>query len=256
MPTGYKEYKKMSNHVSASIVLPAINETYSLKQTVEIILNTCRREDICEFFIVLCSKSAPECVMAAHDIHQQVNSNVPVRIYYQKKPFIGAAMQEAFDLVKGTHVVMMSTDLETDPRLVAPFIEKVKEKPDAIVTASRWVRGGSFRGYSPLKLLANFVFQKAIALMFFSKLTDLTYGYRIFPTSLVQRIRWEEAKHPFFLETALKPLRTGTKFYQIPAQWEARTEGESQNSFFKNFAYFRVAFKVRFMSKSKIVKPS
>jgi glycosyltransferase involved in cell wall biosynthesis len=240
-------------NISVSILLPAINETYSLQQTVETILNVCQKEDLCEFFIVLCNKSTSECIKTAEDIKQQVNNSIPVRIYYQKQPFIGSAMREAFDLVKGTHVVMMSTDLETDPAVIPEFIKQIKEHPDDIVTASRWIGNGTFIGYNTIKLIANFIFQKMIALLFWSKLTDITYAYRIFPVPLAQSIRWEETKHPFFLETALKPLRLGVHIHEIPAQWKARTEGESQNSFFKNFDYFRTAFKVRCMKKNKIL---
>ncbi|MDR1897756.1 MAG: glycosyltransferase family 2 protein [Prevotellaceae bacterium] len=239
---------------SVSVVLPAINETYSLKKTVEIIMNTCCKEDICELLIILCDKSTPECVKTAEYI-RQINENVPVGIYYQKEPFIGSAMREAFDLVKGTHVIMMSTDLETDPNIVSEFIELIKNSPEDIITASRWIEDGNFRGYNKVKLILNFIFQKIISWLFFSKLTDLTYAYRIFPVPLVQSINWEETKHPFFLETALKPLRLGVKINEIPAKWNARTEGESQNSFFKNFDYFRVAVKIRFMKKIKILKP-
>jgi glycosyltransferase involved in cell wall biosynthesis len=244
----------MSKQISVSILLPAINETYSLRQTVEKILSGCRKEEICEFFIVLCNKSTPECIKTAEEIKQQTDSLIPVRIYYQKQPFIGAAMREAFDLVKGTHVVMMSSDLETDPAVIPNFISQVKKCPNNIVTASRWIGSGTFSGYNHVKLIANFIFQKIISLLFWSKLTDATYGYRIFPVPLVQNIRWTEVKHPFFLETALKPLRLGVKIDEIPAQWKARTEGESQNSFFKNFDYFRVALKVRCMKKSKILR--
>jgi glycosyltransferase involved in cell wall biosynthesis len=241
-------------NISVSIVLPAINETYSLQQTVEIILNVCQKEDLCEFLIVLCNKSTSECIKMAEDIKQQVNNSIPVEIYYQKQPFIGPAMREAFNLVKGTHVVMMSTDLETDPAIIPDFITQIKKYPEDIVTASRWIGDGRFNGYNTIKLIANFIFQKIISLLFLSKLTDLTYGYRIFPVPLVQSIRWEETKHPFFLETALKPLRLGVHIHEIPAQWKARTEGESQNSFFKNFDYFRTAFKVRCMKKNKILQ--
>lgn len=55
-----------------------------------------------------------------------------------------------------------------------------------------------------------------------------------------------------FLETALKPLRLKVKFTEIPANWVARTEGESQNSFWENFKYFRIVFKVRFAKRSII----
>jgi glycosyltransferase involved in cell wall biosynthesis len=244
----------MSTQVSVSIILPAINETYSLQQTVEKILSTCRKEELCEFFIVLCNKSTPACIKTAEKIKQQVSSLVPVSVYYQKQPFIGSAMREAFDLVKGTHVVMMSSDLETDPAVIPDFINHIKKSPDNIVTASRWIGSGAFSGYNGVKLIANFIFQKIISLLFWSTLTDATYGYRIFPVPLVQNIQWEETKHPFFLETALKPLRLGVNIDEIPAQWKARTEGESQNSFFRNFDYFRAAFKIRCMKKSKILR--
>jgi glycosyltransferase involved in cell wall biosynthesis len=244
----------MNTRVSVSVILPAINETYSLRQTVETILAACRKEELCEFFIVLCNKSTPGCIKTAEEIRQQVNRLVPVRIYYQKQPFIGSAMREAFDLVKGTHAVMMSTDLETDPAIVPDFIDSIKKCPDSIVTASRWIGNGSFTGYNTVKFIANYLFQKIISLLFLSKLTDATYGYRIFPVALVQSIRWEETKHPFFLETALKPLRLGVKMEEIPARWNARTEGESQNSFFGNFDYFRVAFKIRWIKKSEILR--
>jgi len=238
---------------SVSVILPAINETYSMTETVNIILDTCKKEDVCEFFIVLCSKSTPDCVKTAETIRDS-DCGVPVEIYFQKKPFIGMALREALELVKGSHFIMMSTDLETDPNVVSKMIEDEKKNPDGIVTVSRWIKGGGFKGYSKIKLIANYIFEKMIAWLFFSKCTDLTYAYRIFPTDLMRSISWEEEKHPFFLETVLKPIRLGVKLTEVPGKWEARTEGESQNSFFENFLYFRTAFRIRFMKKEKILK--
>jgi glycosyltransferase involved in cell wall biosynthesis len=238
---------------SVSVVLPAVNETYSLRETVRVILDTCDPEDLREFFIVLCDRSTRECVQTAESIRDE-GGRVPVVIYYQQKPFIGMALREAFERVEGTHVVMMSTDLETDPGLVSKFIELEKKRPDGIVTASRWIEGGKFEGYSRVKYILNFVFQKLVSLLFLTACTDMTYAYRIFPAALVRSIRWEETRHPFFLETALKPLRLGVKFTEIPAQWKARTEGDSQNSFLRNFAYFKTEFKIRFMRKKDILR--
>ena len=42
--------------------------------------------------------------------------------------------------------------------------------------------------------------------IFLTKLSDMTYGFRIFPSDLVKEIKWQELKHPFLLETILKPL--------------------------------------------------
>lgn len=243
----------MSEFKNVSIIIAALNETSSLKKTADVILETCNKEDLSEIFIVLCKRSTPECVRTAEEI-QKSSKDVPVTIYYQKKPFIGPAYQEAFMLVKGSHLVMMSADLETPPELIQKFIELAKQTPNKIVSASRWIKGGGFEGYSKFKWLCNYIFQKLITVIFFCRNTDLTYAYRIFPTELMQKINWEETKHPFFLEATLKPLKLGVKIIEIPALWKARDEGESVNGFFNNFAYFKTVFHVRFMKKSDILK--
>ncbi len=71
---------------------------------------------------------------------------------------------------------------------------------------------------------------------------------------LVQSIRWEELRHPFLFEALVKPLRLGVQVIEIPSAWKARTEGESKNTFFYNFAAFRTGFKTRFSSKRSILK--
>ena len=85
------------------------------------------------------------------------------------------------------------------------------------------------------------------------KLTDITFGYRLAPTELKQKIKWEELKHPFFLETALKPIRLKVKIHEIPSNWAARVEGESQNSLLQTFKYLKIAFKVKFEKKSELL---
>lgn len=239
---------------NVSILLPAMDETYSLEQTVQIICSECDKPDLAEIIIILCDRTTPKCRETAEQLVRQYEHDLKIYIYNQKRPFVGCAVQEGLDLATGSHVVMMSSDLETDPHLIAHFIDLAKESPDKIITASRWIKGGGFHNYNKVKLVCNIIFEKIIAIFFGVKLSDLTFGYRCFPTGLMQSIAWEESKHPFFLETALKPLRLGVEFVEVPAKWEARTEGESQNSFFANFKYFRTAWHVRFMPNTEILR--
>ncbi len=239
---------------NVTILLPAMDETYSLKETVEIILNTCRHRDLAEFIIILCDRTTPECRAVAESLVQKYAGTVPVTIHDQTLPFVGGAIREGIDLARGSHVVMMSTDLETDPHVIRTFIKGAKKYPDRIITASRWKKGGGFENYSKIKWICNLIFEKTIAFFYLTYLSDLTYAYRIFPTKLMQRIGWEELKHPFFLETALKPLRLGVKFAEVPAHWKARTEGNSQNTFLANFRYFKTAWHNRFLTPEQILK--
>lgn len=237
-----------------SIILPAMDETYSLKQTVDIILQTCRIEDIEEIIIVLCDRSSEETWKTAENLVSVNNSKVRIYIHKQELPFVGGAVREGIDLANGSHLIMMSSDLETDPNIVSQFIELSKQNPQKIITASRWRKGGGFKDYNRIKLICNMIFERLIGLLYLTRLSDLTYAYRIFPSILMKRIKWEELKHPFFLETALKPLRLGTEFIEVPAHWKARTEGVSQNSFWANFKYFKTAWHNRVISKKKILK--
>jgi len=243
----------MSKFDSVSILIPALNETYLLRQTFEIILDTCNKSDIEELIVILCERSTPACIKTAEQIKNDYEA-YPIKIYFQKNPSIGTAYQEAFNLSKGSHIIMTAADMDMDPYVISKFIEKSKMSPERIILASRWIPGGEFHGYDRLKLVLNYIFQKILDVLFLTKLTDMTYGFRLYPASLMKSIKWEEAKHPFFLETSLKPLRLGTKFVEIPAIWNVRTEGTSVISIWSCFKYFKTVFHVRFMKKRDIFK--
>ena len=240
----------MSAFESASVILPVLNETDSLRRTVEIIEATCARE-VGEYIIVVCERTRPESLVVCREITQALSERGT--LHFQKRPFVGGAIRDGFDLARFSHVVMMSSDLETDPALVQTMVKAAAEHPEGIATASRWIAGGKFEGYRPIKLVANYLFQKMLSVLYGTRLSDLTYAYRIFPRPLVRGIRWQELKHPFFLETALKPLRLGVTLREIPAKWKARDVGGSVNPFMANFAYFRVAFTTRFCPRDRLL---
>jgi glycosyltransferase involved in cell wall biosynthesis len=244
-------YPRTETFESATIILPVINETYSLEQTIDTVLES-SRADIRELLIVVCSRTTPESLETIRRLADRLGELVVV--HHQTLKFLGGAMREAFDLARGSHAIMMASDLETDPALVHRLIGEARAAPDIIVTVTRWRAGGGFQDYSRVKLGANWIFQKLFSLLYGTKLSDMTYAYRIFPTRLLQAIRWEELRHPFLFETMVKPLRLGVRAIEIPGVWRARTEGESQNSFARNFEYFRVGLRVRFAAPRDLLR--
>jgi glycosyltransferase involved in cell wall biosynthesis len=236
--------------MTVTAILPVIDETASLRETVEVLLAENRRE-ISEILIIACQRTTPAALAVAEELGREHGGLLQVR--FQQRPFLGGAMRDAFDWASGSHVLMMASDLETDPATVKELIGKAKDGYD-IVTATRWKGGGGFRGYDPLKLFLNGTFQTIFRIFYGTALSDLTFGFRIFKREWVKTIAWEELRHPFLLETILKPLRLGARVTEIPSPWRARTEGESHNSFWRNFVYFRIAFKTRFRSKRKLLR--
>jgi glycosyltransferase involved in cell wall biosynthesis len=247
------DYPRVERFESASIVLPVINETTSLRQTVEIILRDVKRELLRELIIVVCQKTTPEAMATIAQLQNELGELVVV--LHQRRPFLGGALRDAFDAARGSHVVIMGSDLETNPNELHLLIAAEQKNPAGIVTTSRWIRGGAFHGYSTVKLVCNWIFQRFFSALYLTHLTDMTFGYRIMPTRLVQAIEWEELRHPFNLECMIKPLRLGVPATEIPSVWHPRIEGESQNPFFRNFEYFRIGLKVRFARKAAFLKP-
>ncbi len=247
-------FPQVERFESASIILPVMNETTSLRQTVDIILRDVKREDIKELLIVVCQRTTPESMAAVREIEKTLGDLVVV--LHQKRPFLGGALRDGFDAARGSHVMIMASDLETNPNEAGQLIEEARRNPSSVVSTSRWIGGGAFHGYSRIKLICNWIFQRFFSLLFLTRLSDMTFGYRIFPAQLVRAIRWEEVRHPFNLECILKPLRLGVPVSEIPTVWHARIEGESQNPFFRNFEYFRIGLKVRFARKRSFLLQS
>lgn len=246
---------KIKKLKDVTIILPAVNETFSFEETVEIILQECSKEDIKELIAVVCKKTTKESLASIYKMKSRCEqAGYTFLILWQKRPFAGGAVRDAIDIASGSHLIMMSTDLETDPHIVSKLIETEKKNPGDITTASRWLQKSNFVGYDRKKYFLNFCFQKIFSLYYGVNLTDMTYAFRIFPTILMKRIQWEELKHPFYLETALKPIRLGIPFHEIPAKWTSRQEGESQNSFLQTFAYVIPALRIRFYSKKRILR--
>ena len=236
--------------VKASVILPVINETFSLKKTVDIIVaeNNVSLEEI---LIVIAEKTKKESLDTIDGLKKQHPSLI--KIHKQIMPYLGGALREAFEISQGTHIVVMASDLETDPKSVKELIKKAEEGHD-IVAASRWQKGAHFKGYNPVKLILNKIYQILFKLLYKTDSTDLTFAFRIYKAEVLKNIKWEELQHPFLLECLIKPLRLGYKAVEIPSSWAARKEGESQNTFWRNFSYISLGLKVFFMSKDEIAK--
>lgn len=234
---------------SLSVVLPTLNETTSLTHTIDCLVRDLR-SDLAEIIVVVCERTTPEtlaCAEAAVARHPDL-----VGVHWQELPYFGGAVRKAFDVSTGSHTILMAPDLETKPEDAPVLVAAAKAHPEAVITASRW-KGGGFEGYNPVKLVANWLFQRIFAVLYMTNLSDMTFGYRILPTHLTKTIRWEELRHPFVLETIVKPLRLGVPVVEVPTSWTARVEGESVNPFMRNFEYFRPGLRVRFMRREAIL---
>jgi glycosyltransferase involved in cell wall biosynthesis len=236
-----------SKPIAVSVIMPVMDETVSLRETVQTVMDENPHTNIHEIICVVSQFTLPESLAVCRELEEIYPGVVWTR--QQDRPYLGGALQDAFDWATGSHIMLMASDLETDPHAATALIARAQDGWD-IVATTRWT-GGGFQGYNPIKLVANWLFQKSIAMLYRTKLTDLTFGYRIWRTELLRGHAWEELRHPFLLECLLRPLLRGATSTEIPVRWTARKEGESHNPFWRNFLYFRIAFKLWLCDRRK-----
>ena len=143
----------------------------------------------------------------------------------------------------GNFVALMAADLETEPAAVDRMVEKLLQTGCDGVIANRWLPGGGFTNYDPVKFLLNWIFQKMFMLLFWTKLGDLTFGFKILSKKITDSIDWQGTLHEICIETTIKPIKQGYRLEQIPSVWVGRKEGTSVNTFLKNFRYVDMALK-------------
>jgi glycosyltransferase involved in cell wall biosynthesis len=221
--------------------VPTVDEVVSLEKTCEILIQKVPAQDLASILIIVGKPTTDATRRKAQELANKYNV---IQIIEQELPYLGGALQTGIKHVNSSHLVIMGSDLETNPEDIDQLINKAKLHPDYIIATSRWINGRRIRGYNPIKLVCNWLFQQLMVLMFKAQLTDWTFGYRVMPSRLVQSIQWNENRHAFNLECLLVPLQQGCKVLEIPTSWVPRSEGSSQNSFFLNFIYFRTAIKI------------
>ncbi len=223
-----------------SVVMTVYSETSLLVQSVELIRKQLSQWAH-EILVVVHPKSSPECLALCEELGQQSD----IRIITQgPRSGIGWAYREAIPYITGTHALIMSSDLETNPNDAAALARKAEETRADIVCASRWMKGGGFSGYDPLKLVLNYGFNLIFRTLYRTSIHDITFGYKLIKTEVLRSIQWEYGTHEFCAELLLKPLRAGYTVAEIPTRWIKRPEGDSKMTFVRNFRFVSAAWKI------------
>jgi dolichol-phosphate mannosyltransferase len=224
-----------------SVVLPVFSETATVEEIVRLLAELLGSA-LLEVVIVLSPRSAP----ASREVCGRLSAMDPrVRLHVQEvNPGLGNAVREGYALTRGNLVLNMDSDGEMEMRSVGRMLEEMERTGAALVVASRWMKGGGFSGYSPLKYVLNFVFQQIFRLLFLTRIHDLTYGYKLMRGELARGIAWRSTLHEIACETTLAPMRLGVPVSEVPTRWTARTAGASKNTFLRNFRYLWTALRI------------
>lgn len=234
-----------------SIMMGAVTEVETLRQTVNTLLSICDHKDLKEIIICYSDRSTKESLEVCRELKEN-ESDVPIVVMKQTRPYM-ASVNDTIDASRGSHCLLVASDMALDLDTVPVLIEKAKKEPEVIHSVSRWMKGCKFYGYGKVKRIINFFAQKFLAVLFMRNMTDFTIPVQIAPAMLYKSIKFEETRFPFLLEMVLKPIRLGYRFTETPTNCYSRNEGKSSNSTKQTLDYLRVALHIRFMKKEDIL---
>jgi dolichol-phosphate mannosyltransferase len=228
------------SQIKLSVVVTVYSETFSINETIEQLLSG-DRGYIVEILLVVSPRASEE----TFAICKSWAAREPrVKLLVQKNnPGIGWAYREGMQTAKGNFVALMAGDLETEPAAVDRMVQKAVETGCDEVIANRWLPGGKFTNYDPLKLVLNWMFQKIFRVLFWTRIGDFTFGLKLLSKEVTEAVQWEGTMHEICIETTVKPLKMGYHLEQVPTVWVGRKEGRSVNPLWRNFRYLNIGLK-------------
>ncbi|MBQ2931395.1 MAG: glycosyltransferase [Clostridia bacterium] len=229
-----------------SMAFCTIDETYSLKQAYQSIsvLNL-----VDEFVFIIAQNASFECIQTVMEICLNPNC----RYVFQRKKGLGNAIQEAMELVIGTHLIVWPADNDMDVSSFPEMVRISQENPKKIITVSRWLAEDGFKEYGRIKTMLNYLSQKAFSLLYKVDLTDFTNPTQIAPIDIYRNIKWVGNGFDFIPELIFKPLKLGCDFIEVPCKTLRRQEGKQHRRFKELIKYYFVILKIHGMSEEDII---
>lgn len=236
----------MTEH-SVTVLIAATDETYLLKETIEIICSECSPKDICEIIVLFKDNSNID----GQNIVKNAKDKFPdygIVVKIQDLPGFSESIYFEFLKAKGTHIVAMVADMEMDPHALKTFIEVSKQNPHILILASRWIKGAQVDGYKWLRTTGVWFLRYFFRVILKTKITDATFPYILFPKELFHIVNYDSPKD-FIWDRYYKPIYLGVETIEVPIHYVQRKKGRRNykisDLFSRAFYLLGIAYRVR-----------
>jgi glycosyltransferase involved in cell wall biosynthesis len=147
----------------------------------------------------------------------------------------GAAVILGLKNSKGSYVVIQDADLEYDPQDLIKF-EKVFQKFDADgIIGSRFSFDKYTRSHNILNKFANFLLTLLFNILYNTTFTDIYSCYFAFKKNLLNLDNLKVDGFAQHAEILTSVIKKGTKFYEVPINYDGRSFEEGKKIKFYHF---------------------
>jgi glycosyltransferase involved in cell wall biosynthesis len=215
-----------------SIIIPAYNE----ENTISLILDRINEVKLIrniEKEVIIVNDCSTDNTEAA--LQQYMNSTPNLTITYFKyiKHDInqgkGAAIHTGIAQATGDYLLVQDADLEYDPGEYNTLLKPIVLGSADVVYGSRFMGGNPHRILFFWHSIGNRVLTFLSNMMSNLNLTDMETGYKVFRTSIIQRIYLHEKRFGFEPEVTQKiSMVPGIRIYEVGISYYGRTFAEGK----------------------------
>jgi len=228
-----------------SVVTPVYSEEESLVELVNYCHNNIL-DHLFEIIIIYHPNSSKKCLKIINELETEFDRVVAKPQNLNVNGGNGCAYIQGFNLVRGSHILMIDSDGEMDANTIPLLIKSLNENSYDIVIGSRFVKGGGFVGYPLHKYILNVSFQLMFRILYNTHIKDLTCGFKIFTREVLDRYNFEAKFQDIGAETTLKPLKGGYIISEIGTIWTGKKGRKNSLSVLGNLRYLFLALKILF----------
>jgi dolichol-phosphate mannosyltransferase len=211
--------------VDYSIIIPTYNESQNILRLIRS-LEDCLPPDIPSEILVVDDNSPDGTGKIVERYVRDSNSIIRV-IHRQDKRGLVSAILDGIANSKGQYLIVMDADFSHPPETVRDIVRELNRDPECIVVASRYVEGGSIKGW-PFKrrLISSGAVKIARHGLKVYNVKDPMSGFFAVPRRLMQNIRINSSGYKILLEILVKTR--GTRVKEIPYTFVDRKSGKSK----------------------------
>ena len=166
-----------------------------------------------------------------------------LRVVRQTRRGKGNALTAGFEAATGDYVVMIDADGSMDPAEIDLYVAELDAGAD-YVKGSRFIQGGGSDDISPLRRAGNWGLNTLTNVLFWTRYTDLCYGYNAFRRECIPSFGLHPAHAPgdsrwgdgFEVETLIniRVARADLTVAEVPSFESDRIYGESNLRTFRD----------------------
>lgn len=153
------------------------------------------------------------------------------RVLRQKERGYGRGMVELIEIAQGDIIIEFMADGNCKPETIPKLIAKVEEGYDLVI-GSRYTAGARSFDDTPITRFGNWVFTRAINVLFHANYDDAMMGYRAYRKDRFLTLEMDSPGLCFPTQGSIQFARYGYKVAEVPSDEPKRMGGERKA---KNF---------------------